>query len=206
MQFLKNEFFRSILSPISLFLLLSIFSVHFLFAKFQPLLVYDRLLVIENSEYWRLVTCHFVHWNFIHLLVNSAGILIAVQFINNPVNIIHYIVIFLLVVLVGASLPVFSEISHYAGFSSIIYGWIIFSILQNNRFSSLVSTLFVSAIFVKLSLELIGILSTASMSGLIASSVATPVHLVAAATGLLLFWIFVLSGISSTSSNRKFRS
>jgi rhomboid family GlyGly-CTERM serine protease len=50
-------------------------------AKVERALRYERAAVLEDGEYWRLLTAHLVHLSAYHLVLNLAGlVLVAVLF------------------------------------------------------------------------------------------------------------------------------
>ncbi|MCW7553128.1 rhombosortase [Endozoicomonas gorgoniicola] len=98
---------------------------------------YQRLL-IEQGEWWRLITAHFTHFNLNHLLSNLAGLML-IGLINRS----------FLLSKAGASAILFlcgwvsaclwfldPSLQGYAGFSGVLHGLLILAIALQDEFSS----------------------------------------------------------------------
>lgn len=87
---------------------------------------------IHSGEIWRIWSGHFVHINYLHLLMNSLGFSILVILYKNLISTAQLIIqIVYLASSIGLSLYFFSpDIQHYAGFSGILYGLFIIAALQ----------------------------------------------------------------------------
>ena len=63
---------------------------------------YDRLQ-IENGEYWRLVSGHFVHLGTTHLLLNMAGLVLVWLLVGRYYTRIQWLTVF--AITLGVSPP-----------------------------------------------------------------------------------------------------
>jgi rhomboid family GlyGly-CTERM serine protease len=105
------------------FITLFIFALSFLNpAQFEQLTANPDLF--KNHEYWRLLSCNFVHFGWAHSLTNLAGFLLI------SVTLFYFFPAwkFILLILfcgltVGIGIHLMSpEISQYAGFSGVLHG------------------------------------------------------------------------------------
>lgn len=99
------------------------------------LLIYDRS-AIANGEAWRLLSGHFVHLSFTHLLLNGVGLfLFFIIFRRYSSWRTSVGVMGVLGVMVSLSLYIGSPmVAQYGGFSGILYGlfgWLSVRMIQS---------------------------------------------------------------------------
>lgn len=92
--------------------------------QFQQLTTYPGIL--ENREYWRWLSCNFVHFGWMHSLMNLIGFLLAslILFYFFPVKKFLLLLLFCCLI-VGIGISVISPEMQYAGFSGTIHGLLI---------------------------------------------------------------------------------
>jgi rhomboid protease GluP len=93
-----------------------------------PLLeVFDKSGVLApehliDGQWWRLLTAGFVHFGFLHLLMNMASLLVACRFIEQLWGHLRYLTIYLVSVLGGCCLGIAHVPTLLAGASGAICG------------------------------------------------------------------------------------
>jgi rhomboid family GlyGly-CTERM serine protease len=110
---------------------------------------------ISTGEIWRIVTAHWVHVGWLHLLLNGLGLVICV-ILTKPGWSIRRWLISSLAMAIGISIMLTlynPEVSDYAGYSGVLYGLYVLAAI--NLFSSdrLVASLIIAAIVIKVLME-----------------------------------------------------
>jgi len=103
-------------------------------AHWQEYVRYDRGL-IEHGDYWLLITGHFSHFNWMHWLLNSVGLVIVALFFSAYGTLVHWICVFF-VSSIFVSLGLYwlhPEISWYVGLSGVLHGLFIFGVIGEIR-------------------------------------------------------------------------
>ena len=75
-----------------------------------------------DDQWWRLLTAGFVHFGFLHLLMNMVVLYFAGRFIEQMWGHVRYLVIYVSAVLGGSCLSVAHEVGHMAGASGAVCG------------------------------------------------------------------------------------
>jgi len=119
--------------------------------ELSDLLRYDRNLIIEG-EIWRIITGHFTHLTWSHLLMNLAGFALVFGFFGNLISNGHWATftffssIFISVILYLTS----PELIWYVGLSGVLHGLLVLGGLYDFKVRRWESILFLSIIFIKL--------------------------------------------------------
>src|SRR5215471_7715563 len=80
-------------------------------------------LIVGHREYWRLITCIFIHIGFIHLFLNNYALWIIGQEIEQIYGSARFVVLYLITGLVGSlSSFYFNPQATSAGASGAIFG------------------------------------------------------------------------------------
>ena len=79
---------------------------------------------LENLQYWRLITGHFVHTNFWHGCMNAIALAMALYIFGNSFSLKHWLLAPLILCLtISLCLLIFEAwLSNYVGFSGVLYG------------------------------------------------------------------------------------
>lgn len=111
--------------------------------------VFHRQL-IQQGEWWRIISGNFVHSNIPHLLLNLSGLwIMAFLFIDTLSTKIFIIATFIMSTSIGIGLFYFEpELIKYYGFSGILYGLFLLggtlTILAKDYFTGVSVTVFIT--------------------------------------------------------------
>lgn len=168
-------------------LLLALFDAHIL-----PYLAYDREAVLKG-QLWRLVTAHFVHLNFNHFLLDSAGFVLVSWFFRDVLN-TKLLLLWLGISapLCGALLTLDSQLTGYVGLSGILHGWLVIALVVGFRTAPLLHSLAIAVITIKLVYEQTAFYDAHYLADTIGGYVYALAHLYGAVIGLFiaLAWSF----------------
>jgi rhomboid family GlyGly-CTERM serine protease len=110
---------------------------------------------ISSGEIWRIVTAHWVHVGWIHLLFNGLSLIVCVS-LTSPGWSIGRWLIYTLSMAIGISLLITlfnPEVLDYAGHSGLLYGLFVLGALRLYRQDRLIAVLVISAIVIKVFME-----------------------------------------------------
>ena len=110
---------------------------------------------ISTGEIWRIVTAHWVHVGWLHLLLNGLGLVICV-ILTKPGWSIRRWLISSLTLAIGISIMLTlynSVISDYAGYSGVLYGLYMLAAISLFSSDRLVAGLVITAIVIKVLME-----------------------------------------------------
>ncbi|MCG8438810.1 MAG: rhombosortase, partial [Pseudomonadales bacterium] len=100
----------------------------------NPWLEFDRA-AIEQGQVWRIVTCHLVHLNVWHLLLNLAGLLLCGVFFEDLLDRWRFWgwLGFCSLVAGLALYGLDSQLRYYVGLSGILHGLLVLCLLLGWR-------------------------------------------------------------------------
>jgi rhomboid family GlyGly-CTERM serine protease len=110
---------------------------------------------MSSGEIWRLVSAHWVHVGWMHLLLNGLGLVICVSLTTPGWSIRRWLITSLCLGL-GISLLVTlynPEVSDYAGHSGLLYGLYVLGALSLYARDRLIAVLVIAAIVIKVLIE-----------------------------------------------------
>lgn len=172
------------------FITLFIFALSFLGqSQFEQLTANPDLF--KNREYWRLLSCNFVHFGWAHSLTNLAGFLlisIALFYFFPALKFILLILFCSLVVGSGITL-ISHEISQYAGFSGVLHGLAVAGCFYAKTFALWRRSLFFILVTIKIVDEQFFGYSINPLHQFFPFVVAVDAHLLGALAGL--FFVFL---------------
>lgn len=175
---------------LALFLLLT------LGQRFSSFLQYDRSLILAG-EYWRIITCHFTHTGWPHLLLNMAGALLVFALFFRLYSPLSWLLgSVCCMVGIGLSLLVFSpDLTWYRGLSGLLHGLLLMGLIGGIRKGETFYWVGLLALVGKLAMEqLVGpsghtvqlihapVITNAHLAGVIAGGIAASVILFATRT------------------------
>ena len=99
-----------------------LFTLWFPSTKFQ----YDNYLLAAGSQYYRILTAHFVHHNLFHLLFNLLGLLVIALLHSRHYKFWQWTLsVILLCIFISYGMHyVYPSQTNYVGFSAVLYGLI----------------------------------------------------------------------------------
>ena len=110
---------------------------------------------ISTGEIWRIVTAHWVHVGWLHLLLNGLGLVICV-ILTKPGWSIRRWLISSLALAIGISIMLTlynPEVTDYAGYSGVLYGLYVLAAISLFSSDRLVAGLVITAIVIKVLME-----------------------------------------------------
>ena len=145
----------------------------------------------QSGQLWRVVSAHWVHVGWMHLLLNTLGLAICVT-LTTPGSSLQRWFVQSLLLAVGISLLCTlqnPEISWYAGFSGVLFGLYFLCAHDLYRRDRLIAVLVASAIVIKVLLEQYTDIDVDS-SALIGARVIVDAHLygLLSAMAIALVW------------------
>lgn len=96
---------------------------------------FDRLL-IDQGDYWLLMTGHLVHLNWMHWALNMAGLVIVAVFFSLYGNVLDWLFVLLFsAIVIGLGLYWFHpELIWYVGLSGVLHGLFIYGAIREIRY------------------------------------------------------------------------
>lgn len=174
----------------------SIVFISLLMALTEPvsseLLAYNKI-DINHMQLWRIITGHFLHTNFIHFLLNMAGLLLLWTLHGFYYNNKQYLIImFLLCIGTSAGLYVFSpSLQWYVGLSGVLHGLFVLGAYFDIRHHLKTGWLLLVGVWVKVLHEQVYGASQ-DIANLIDANVAIDAHLFGTLSGTIIILYYML--------------
>ncbi|MBU83327.1 rhombosortase [Alcanivorax sp.] len=168
----------------------------------NPWLGFDRG-AIEQGQLWRLLTCHLVHLNHWHMLLNLAGLVLCGYFFTDLLDRVRFWSWLLFCGLVTGLALYFLDtgLQHYVGLSGILHGLLVYCLLQGWRGNPWLHSLVLLVIAGRIVSEQQAGYDVEYLRSWIAGRVYVNAHLYGALAGVLLF-----GGITGVEYGRKRRT
>ncbi len=146
---------------------------------------------ITRGQIWRLLTGHFVHLNFLHAILNSAGLVLCITIFGPPRNLVNSCIYLIVMALfISAGLFIFSpNVSYYLGFSGLLHAVVIHYLILGYNQRRLLYGLALLAITTKLALEQLPFFNAFYLHAFISDPVIVESHLYGAIGALL--WVIL---------------
>lgn len=147
--------------------------------------------IIKTGEWWRLLTGHFFHLSWSHLLLNLIGMWVII-YIFHPIMkpILLLASVFSLAIGTSLGLLLFRpDVGWYVGLSGLLHGFIIVGAIVNFRSRPRFATLILSCVSVKLVWEQFFVDANA-INFLIGGRIIYDAHSYGAISGIILTFLF----------------
>ncbi len=149
---------------------------------FEPqssqLLRFDRF-AIEQGQWWRLFTSHWVHLGFHHALMNITGLLLLIAtFLKEQNPWPDLLTVTALAWLIGLLIYWYSpQIAYYVGFSGILHGYLAYYVILAARQMRILSLCVWGGLAAKILYEQSAWFNDDKTAALIGGAVAVDAHL-----------------------------
>jgi rhomboid family GlyGly-CTERM serine protease len=164
-------------------LVLGILAISLLSQFFSQHLIFERSQIL-SGELWRLLSGHFVHVGFVHMLFNMAGLILTFHIFKPYFSDLEWVLITVSSsLLISAGFLLFLTTLHwYAGFSGVLHGLLAAGALVGISERSPLSAMILSILIAKIGFE--SILGPMQISeGIIRARIIVEAHLAGAASG-----------------------
>lgn len=188
----------------SIFLCLAIAVLILMFSALQntifPALALERSAVL-TGEYWRLLTGNFVHFGWMHTLMNVTAFLLCSIALLDKFSIAKFsaLLIWCCLVVGGGIFHLNLEYGTYAGLSGAIHGLIVAGLLLGKQHPVWIRVIALGLLAAKLVQEQSPGFTATDLQALVPVPVAVDAHLYGAIAGL----VFVLIDYFIIYMNRK---
>lgn len=155
---------------------------------------------LAKGEYWRLLSAHWVHVNWRHVMLNAAGLLLCMS-IASPRWLIRQWVVYHLVLALGISILFYlrnPQLEWYAGYSGVLFGLYLLAAIDLYAREKIVALLLAAAISIKVILE-----QTSDLKLDSSEFIGTPVIIDAHLYGILLGLTIALVQRAYTIGDRR---
>lgn len=162
------------------------------------LLAYDRHQ-LNDFQWWRLITGHFIHTNTIHLWLNTLGLTLLWALHGHYYQTSRYLMIFLLLCL-GTSVGLYlfaPQMQWYVGLSGVLHGLFVIGAYFDIQNNFKTGWLMLIGVWIKVIHEQIYGASE-DVAQLIDANVAIDAHLFGSIAGMIIiFYFFTVSKLQS---------
>mgnify|MGYP001947592871 CR=1 FL=1 len=158
--------------------------------------IYNRVLIVDN-QYWRLITGHFFHTNYAHLILNTLAIVLLWALHGHFYVTKQYCLLFLFSSLM-ISLGLFTftpSMNEYVGLSGVLHAFFIVGALKDIEHKEKTGFILLLGVIIKIAHEQIYGASE-EISSLINANVAIDAHLWGAIAGSVFYLIAFISKLS----------
>ena len=109
----------------------------------------------STGEIWRLVTAHWVHVGWLHLLLNGLGLVICVSLTKPGWSTRRWLTVSITMATgISIMLTLFNpEVRDYAGYSGVLYGLYVLAAISLFSGDRLIAGLIIAAIVIKVFME-----------------------------------------------------
>lgn len=154
----------------------------------------------SQGEFWRVLTAHWVHFNWQHLLLNGLGLVLCVAIARLTWSLPRWL-IYNLILATGISI-LFTlrnpELDWYVGYSGVLFGIFVLAAIDLYRTEKVIALLLGIGVCSKVILE-----QTGGMSVTTSELIGVPVIVDAHLYGLLLALLIALGNQAYTMAKQK---
>lgn len=163
------------------------------FQLIGPELLRYETALIQQQQWWRFLTGHWVHANWVHYVLNMTGFILCVALTETGWKFTQWVWRILLLA-VGISLAFWSlqpQIGWYVGFSGVLFGLYVLCAITSWPKQRIMSSILLTVIALKLTLDLWSSVKITS-DELIGIPVLVEAHLYGVITALIIEMIHLL--------------
>lgn len=147
---------------------------------------------VQGGEVWRLVTAHFVHLDWVHLLLNLGGLWLVWLIVGSSFSNDQWL---LLIVLMGCAITFglglwAPEVSWYVGLSGLLYGMLAAGLVRQARRMRSLSVLLLVTILIKTAID--GLYVPLSVTTLTNHQIVVEAHVLGIAAGMMFSVVYRL--------------
>lgn len=185
---MKFEHFKQV-SPALTLLLLAVTA--FLFDGYVARFDYHKTAIL-GGEFWRLISGHLFHTNYVHFILNIAGLSLLTALHYRYYHWPEYSALIIVnMCSISALMLLNSPLEHYVGLSGVLHGVFVWGALKDIEHKEKTGVLLFLGIWLKVVHEqLYG--ASSEVAALINASVAIDAHLYGAITGSLFYLAFFM--------------
>ncbi len=156
---------------------------------------------VSQGEVWRIFTCNFVHFGWVHALMNLAAFVLCGLALFSHTALPRFITLLCFCcVVVGSGVYLLNpEYDTYAGLSGVLHGLIVAGLLVNKRHPYWVNAVFIALTFAKIFHEQQAGHNATQLQELLPVAVAYDAHLYGAVAGLVFGVACLIKDRSSKS-------
>ena len=109
----------------------------------------------STGEIWRVVTAHWVHVGWLHLLLNGLGLMVCISLTKPGWSVRRWLTSSVAMAIgISIMLTLYNpEVRDYAGYSGVLYGLYVLAAISLFRGDRLVAGLIIAAIAIKVMME-----------------------------------------------------
>jgi rhomboid family GlyGly-CTERM serine protease len=161
---------------------------------FEPMssewLMFDRS-AIDDGQFWRLVSAHFVHLSPMHMLGNAMGVVLLAYIAGRHLNnLLGLLLLTWCVLVVGIGLYFYANyLQRYVGLSGVLHGLLLVAPFISQFYSRRIATYFLVVIVAKVMWEQSPFYDDMAMLDMIGGRVEANAHLLGVVAGII-FLIF----------------
>jgi len=153
---------------------------------------FDRVLV-EQGSYWLLLSGHVAHFNWVHWLLNMAGLAIVAFFFGPHASVKQWFAVMLCsMVLISSAIWLWlPDVRTYVGLSGVLHGLFLYGALREIRYYPVSGYVLLCVLIAKLAWEFFNgaMPGSEEMTG---GRVLTESHLFGAIAGIIV-WLYEYS-------------
>jgi rhomboid family GlyGly-CTERM serine protease len=144
---------------------------------------------VQKAEFWRIITAHWIHFNWQHLLLNGVGLVLCVAIVRPAWSIGRWIVYNLLLAIgISMLLTWFNpELDWYVGYSGVLFGVFLLAAIDLYKTERVIALLLGMGVCSKVVLE-----QTSSVTVTTSDFIGVPVIIDVHLYGVLLALAFAL--------------
>ena len=156
---------------------------------------------IAKGEYWRLISCHFVHLNWNHALLNGGGFLLL-AWMQPKGHWLYWLVFYVISgFIISSLLQIQDDVMWYVGGSGVLHGLLMLAAFFSQWLENWRRWAMVVLITAKVIWEQTPLYSDEQVHTLIGGHVIVDAHFLGAACALLIILFYILKPTFSSKNS-----